>query len=91
LDLQSEKFKEGVYESLQESEEELKSSSTTLVKDKIASNLQTSIRQKANAILRGTYVESQEFDRGTSTVKVVVKSTPRDIDTAKNLTRLMGN
>lgn len=90
-DLESEKFKQGVYESLQESEEELKSSSATVIKDKIAANLQTTIKQKSNAILRGTYVESKDFDRSSSTVKVVVKSSPKDIETAKNLTRLMGN
>ena len=74
-----------------EAEEELKASSMTVVKDKITSELQENLKQKTEAILRGTYVESKEFDKGTSTIKVVVKSSTRDIDTAKNLSRLMGN
>ena len=63
----------------------------TVVKDKITSDLQENLKQKTEAILRGTYVESKEFDKGSSTIKVVVKSSTRDIDTAKNLSRLMGN
>lgn len=89
--IESEKFKQTVSSSLQEAEEELKSSSMTVVKDKITSELQENLKQKTEAILRGTYVESKEFDKGTSTIKVVVKSSTRDIDTAKNLSRLMGN
>lgn len=90
-EVESEKFKQTVYESLQEAEEEFKASSAAVTKDKIASNLQENIKQKSAAILRGTYVESKEFDKGTSTVKVVVKSSVKDIETAKNLSRLMGN
>ena len=90
-EVESEKFKQTVYESLQEAEEEYKASSAAVTKDKIASNLQENIKQKSAAILRGTYVESKEFDKGTSTVKVVIKSSVKDIETAKNLSRLMGN
>ncbi len=90
-ELESEKFKQTVYESLQEAEEELKASSSAVTKDKITSELQENIKQKTNAILRGTYVESKDFDKGSSTVKVVVKSSVKDINTAKNLSRLMGN
>ena len=62
-----------------------------MVKDTITNELQENIKQKTNAILRGTYVESKEFDKGTSTVKVVVKSSVKDIEVSKQLSRLMGN
>lgn len=90
-DLESEKFKQTVYKSLQEAEEELKVASSTVVKDTITNELQENIKQKTAAILRGTYVESKEFDKGTSTVKVVVKSSVKDIEVSKQLSRLMGN
>jgi hypothetical protein len=90
-ELESEKFKQTVYKTLQEAEEELKVASSTVVKDNITSELQENIKQRTNAILRGTYVDSKEFDRGSSTVKVVVKSSTRDIEAAKSLSRLMGN
>ena len=90
-DLESEKFKQTVYKSLQEAEEELKVASSTVVKDTITNELQENIKQKTNAILRGTYVESKEFDKGSSTVKVVVKSSVKDIEVSKQLSRLMGN
>lgn len=91
LDLESEKFKQTVYNSLQEAEEELKVASTTVIKDTITSELQENIKQRTNAILRGTFVDSKVFDKSTSTVKVVVKSSTKDIEAAKNLSRLMGN
>lgn len=90
-ELESEKFKQTIYKSLQEAEEELKVASSAVVKDTITSELQENIKQKTNAILRGTYVESKQFDKATSTVKVVVKSSTKDIETSKQLSRLMGN
>ena len=44
--IESEKFKQTVSNSLQEAEEELKSSSMTVVKDKITSELQENLKQK---------------------------------------------
>jgi len=91
LDLDSEKFKKSVFESLQEAENESKQPVSNNVKSKIVTNVQEDIRQKSNAILRGTFVSDKMYDSATRTVKVTVRFTPEDLVMSKKLNRLMGN
>jgi hypothetical protein len=53
--------------------------------------LQSSIKQKSSAMLKGTYVETKSFDAPSNSITVVVKTSTRDVETAKNLSKLMGN
>ena len=91
LDLDSEKFKRSVFESLQEAENETRQAVSNNVKSKITTNVQEDIRQKASVILRGTYVSDKVYDSSTRTVKVTVRFTPEDLIMSKKLNRLMGN
>jgi len=91
LDLDSEKFKKSVFESLQEAENESRQAVTNNVKSKIATTVQEDIRQKASTILRGTYVSDKVYDSNTKTVKVTVRFTPEDLAMSKKMNRLMGN
>ena len=91
LDLDTEKFKKSVFDSLQESETESKQPVGNNVKAKIATNVQENIRQKSTAILRGTFVSDKVYDSNTRTVKVTVRFTPEDLAKSKQLGRLMGN
>lgn len=91
LDLDSEKFKKSVFESLQEAENESKQAVSNNVKSKIVTTVQEDIRQKSNAILRGTFVSDKVYDSNTRTVKVTVRFTPEDLVMSKKLNRLMGN
>ena len=90
LDLESEKFTDAVYNSLQDASEENKAE-TTQVNSKIASEVKETIKQRASGILQGTYVAEKNYDSGTKTVTVTVKSGTKDITTAKTVRRLMGN
>ena len=91
LDLDSEKFKKSVFDSLQEAETETKQPVSNNVKSKIVTNVQENIRQKSAAILRGTYVSDKVYDSNTKTVKVTVRFTPEDLAMSKKLSRMMGN
>ena len=91
IDLDSEKFKKSVFESLQEAENESKQPVSNNVKSKIVTTVQEDIRQKSNAILRGTFVSDKVYDSNTRTVKVTVRFTPEDLIMSKKLNRLMGN
>jgi hypothetical protein len=91
LDLDSEKFKKSVFESLQEAETETRQPVSNNVKSKIVTSVQEDIRQKSTAIMRGTYVSDKVYDNNTKTVKVTVRFTPEDLAMSKKLSRLMGN
>jgi hypothetical protein len=91
LDLETEKFTKTVFDNLQESVNEDNKESSSSVNAKIVGELKTSIKQKSSAILKGTYVESKAFDSGSNSITVVVKTRTKDIETAKSLSRLMGN
>ena len=91
LDLDSDKFKKSVFESLQEAESETKQPVSNNVKSKIVTTVQEDIRQKSGAILRGTFVSDKVYDSNTRTVKVTVRFTPEDLIMSKKLNRLMGN
>ena len=90
LDLESEKFTDTVYNSLQDATTENKAE-TAQVNAKISSEVKEVIKQRSSAILQGTYVAEKNYDSGTKTVTVTVKSGTKDITTAKTVRRLMGN
>ena len=91
VDLESEKFTKTVFNNLQESTSEDKKETANAVNAKIAGELQSSIKQKSSAILRGTYVEEKSFDTSSNSITVVVKTSTKDVETAKSLSKLMGN
>jgi outer membrane lipopolysaccharide assembly protein LptE/RlpB len=90
LDLESEKFTDTVYNSLQDATTEDRTETKT-VNAKVASEVKEVIKQRSSAILQGTYVAEKNYDSGTKTVTVTVKSGTKDIATAKAVRKLMGN
>jgi hypothetical protein len=90
LDLESEKFTDTVYNSLQDATTEDRTETKT-VNAKVASEVKEVIKQRSSAILQGTYVAEKNYDSGTKTVTVTVKSGTKDIATAKTVRKLMGN
>jgi outer membrane protein assembly factor BamE (lipoprotein component of BamABCDE complex) len=91
VDLESEKFTKTVFNNLQQSTSEDRKETANTVNAKIAGELQSSIKQKSSAMLKGTYVEGKSYDASTNSITVVVKTSTKDVETAKSLSRLMGN
>ncbi len=91
VDLESEKFTKTVFNNLQETASEEKKETSHTVNAKIAGELQSSIKQKSSSILKGTYVEEKSFDTGSNSITVSVKTSTKDVETAKSLSKLMGN
>lgn len=90
-EVESEKFTEAIFDTLQKSDVENKANKNETVNHNIAQNVKQSIRQKSSGILQGTYVASKNYDPGTKTVVVTVKSSEDDVQAAKRLSRMMGN
>ena len=89
-ELESERFKKTVFDSLQEGQT-IGGQSNNEINSKIVSNVQEDIRTKQKGILKGVYIDSKSFDKDTKTVLVVVKTSVRDIATANQVRALMGN
>jgi len=84
VDVESEKFVDTVFDSLQTAE-----NASTNKNQNIARKVQNNIRQKTTAILKGTFVSKKDFDSSTRTVSVTVSSSEREIAAAKRLQTLM--
>jgi len=89
-ELESERFKKTVFDSLQEGQT-IGGQSNNEINSKIVSNVQEDILTKQKGILKGVYIDSKSFDKDTKTVLVVVKTSVRDIATANQVRALMGN
>lgn len=89
-ELESERFKKTVYESLQEGLTK-NGQAENEANSKIASNVQEDIKTKSKGILKGVHVESKSFNTQTQTVLVVVKTGGKEIATANQIRSLMGN
>jgi hypothetical protein len=89
-ELESERFKKTVYESLQEGLTK-NGQAENEVNSKIASNVQEDIKTKSKGILKGVHIESKSFNTETQTVLVVVKTGVKEIATANQIKSLMGN
>ena len=89
-ELESERFKKTVYESLQEGQT-IGGQANNEVNSKIAANVQEDIRTKQKGILKGVHIESKAFDKETRTVLVTVKTGVKEIATANQVRALMGN
>lgn len=84
VELESERFTDTVFDSLQTAQ------NASLERNQnIARKVQNNIRQRTNAILKGTFVSNKEYDESTKTVRVTVTSSERDIAAAKRLQTLM--
>lgn len=84
---ESDRFVSTISDSLQEANTDLPNS----VKSKIAYEVKENMKNNSSAILQGTYIDTRRYDSGTKTVVVTIKSGPKDISTAKQIGRLMGN
>ncbi len=89
-ELDSERFKKTVYESLQEGQSN-NGQANNEVNSKIASNVQEDIKTKSKGILKGVHIESKSFNTENQTVLVVVKTGVKEIATANQIRSLMGN
>ncbi len=89
-ELDSERFKKTVYESLQEGLTR-NGQSENEINSKIASNVQEDIKTKSKGILKGVHIESKSFDTQTQTVLVVVKTGVKEVAAANQVRALMGN
>jgi len=89
-EIESEKFSEAIFDTLQKSEVANKDKSSE-VNHNISQAVRQSIRQKSNGILKGTYVSEKVYDDSTKTVRVVVRSSDQDVEVAKRVSRMMGN
>jgi hypothetical protein len=89
-ELDSERFKKTVYESLQEGQT-IGGQSNNEINSKIASNVQEDIKTKSKGILKGVHIESKSYDTESKTVLVVVKTGVKEIATANHVRALMGN
>jgi hypothetical protein len=89
-ELDSERFKKTVYESLQEGQT-IGNQSNNEVNSKIVANVQEDIKTKSRGILKGVHIESKSFNTETQTVLVVVKTGVKEITTANQIRSLMGN
>ena len=89
-ELESEKFTNAVYDTLQKYDAE-NGAKTQNVNQAIAQNVQQNIRQKSKGILKGTYVSEKVYDDSTKTVRVIVRSSDQDVQAAKRVSRMMGN
>ena len=89
-ELESERFKKTVYDSLQEGVT-TNGQANNDINSKIVANVQEDIRTKQKGILKGVHVESKKFDNATNTVLVTVKTGVKEIATAKQISNLMGN
>jgi hypothetical protein len=89
-ELESERFKKTIYESLQEGLTK-NGQAENEVNSKIAANVQEDIKTKSKGILKGVHIESKSFDTQTQTVLVVVKTGVKEVATANQIRSLMGN
>ena len=89
-EVESEKFIDAVFDTLQKSDVENKAKNET-VNHNIAQSVKQSIKQKSAGILKGTYVSEKVYDQSTKTVRVIVKSSDQDVEAAKRVSRMMGN
>lgn len=90
VEVENSNFIKAVAETLQEGVN-VNGTPDNKVTSKIASELQDNIRQSSKAILTGTFVSDKSYDPSTRSVKVVVKASVKDTETAKQFSRLMGN
>ena len=89
-ELESERFKKTVYDSLQEGQT-IGGQANNEENSEIASNVQDDINTKSKGILKGVHIDSKSFDTETRTVLVVVKTGVKEIATANQVRALMGN
>jgi len=89
-ELESERFKKTVYESLQEGQT-INGQANNEVNSKIVGNIQEDIKTKSKGILKGVHVESKKFDTGSNIVLVTLRTGVKEIGAAKQISTLMGN
>lgn len=87
-EVNSERFVSTVTKTLQESETASGTNSMTL-NSKIANEVKETIRQRSNALLKGTFVESEVYDSNTKTITVVVKTGVKESGIINTVRKLM--
>lgn len=89
-ELDSEHFKQSIFESLQEGETE-NGKPTNETKSKVAYNVKEDIKTKSKGILKGVLVESKQIDTTNGIILVTVRTGVKEIDSAGKVSKLMGN
>ena len=74
---------------MQESESDNKSPNTK-ENAKIAYEVRESIKQRSNAILQGTYIESESYDENQKSIIVIVRAGGKESGAAQGLRKVMG-
>lgn len=87
-EVNSERFVSTVTKTLQDSETASGTNSMTL-NTKIANEVKETIRQRSNALLKGTFVESEVYDSNTKTITVVVKTGVKESGISNTVRKLM--
>ena len=87
-EVNSERFVSTVTKTLQDSETASGTNSMTL-NSKIANEVKETIRQKSNALLKGTFVESEVYDSNTKTITVIVKTGVKESGISNTVRKLM--
>jgi hypothetical protein len=89
-ELESERFKKTVFDSLQEGQT-IGGQSNNEINSKIAANVQEDIKTKSKGILKGVHIESKSFNTESKTVLVVVRTGVKEVAVANQIRALMGN
>jgi hypothetical protein len=87
-EVNSERFVSTVTKTLQDSETASGTNSMTL-NSKIANEVKETIRQRSNALLKGTFVESEVYDSNSKTITVVVKTGVKESGISNTVRKLM--
>lgn len=88
-EVNSERFVSTVTKTLQDSVTITGDNSTTL-NSKIANEVKETIRQRSNALLKGTFVESEVFDPNTKSITVIVRAGSKESGAAQGIRKIMG-
>lgn len=85
VELESDRFVATITNSLQRTND-----GQTDINSNIAYDLKENIKQKSNAILMGTMVESERYDEASKSMVVVVRASPRDRKAMNQMRGIMG-
>ena len=89
-ELESEHFKQSIFDSLQEGETD-NGKSANETKSKVAYNVKQDIKTKSKGILKGVLIESKQIDTTNGIILVTVRTGVKEIQASGKVSTLMGN
>ena len=90
-ELESEHFKQSIFDSLQEGETDAGNKSANETKSKVAYNVKQDIKTKSKGILKGVLIESKQIDTTNGIILVTVRTGVKEIQASGKVSTLMGN